>query len=59
MAAGARELEPLDLNALIGRERDVDEGVQVERFQFPGARRQVKRWTSQAALNMARLALLQ
>jgi nicotinamide-nucleotide amidase len=36
-----------------------DEGVQVERFQFPGARRQVKRWTSQAALNMARLALLQ
>ena len=32
--------------------------VRVERFQFPGARRQVKRWTSQAALNMVRLELL-
>ena len=35
-----------------------ENGVHVERFQFPGARRQVKRWTSQAALNMVRLALL-
>ena len=35
-----------------------ENGVHVERFQFPGARRQVKRWTSQAALNMVRLELL-
>ncbi len=32
--------------------------TRVERFQFPGARRQVKRWSSQAALNMVRLELL-
>jgi len=35
-----------------------ERGVHVERFHFPGARRQVKRWTSQAALNTVRLALL-
>ena len=35
-----------------------EQGVHTKRFQFPGVRRQVKRWTSQAALNMVRLALL-
>lgn len=33
-------------------------GTRVERYQFPGARRTVKRWTSQAALNLVRLELL-
>jgi nicotinamide-nucleotide amidase len=32
--------------------------VRVERFHFPGGRRQIKRWSSQAALNMVRLELL-
>lgn len=32
--------------------------TRVERYQFPGSRAQIKRWTSQAALNMARLELL-
>lgn len=35
-----------------------EQGVHTQRFQFPGARRQVKRWSSQAALNMVRLVLL-
>ena len=35
-----------------------DDGVRVEKFQFPGGRSQVKRWTSQAALNLVRLHLL-
>jgi nicotinamide-nucleotide amidase len=32
--------------------------VKVERFVFPGERRMVKRWASQTALNLVRLALL-
>ena len=34
-------------------------GLRVEKYQFPGTRRQVKRWTSQAALNLVRLELLE
>ena len=33
-------------------------GSRAWRFQFPGDRRQVKRWTSQAALNLVRLHLM-
>jgi nicotinamide-nucleotide amidase len=33
------------------------DGVRAERFQFPGDRRQVKRWTSQTALDLVRLEL--
>ena len=32
--------------------------VRVERFEFPGTRKQIKRWTSQAALNLLRLELM-
>ncbi|TDI48369.1 MAG: competence/damage-inducible protein A [Acidobacteria bacterium] len=35
------------------------DGLRVEKYQFPGTRRQVKRWTSQAALNLVRLELLE
>lgn len=52
---GATETKPVGL-VFVGLASE--HGTEVQRFQFPGNRQQVKRWTSQAALNMARLHLL-
>jgi nicotinamide-nucleotide amidase len=52
---GATETKPVGL-VYVGLASDG--GTEVKRYQFPGNRRQVKRWTSQVALNMARLHLL-
>lgn len=52
---GATETKPVGL-VFVGLATDA--GTAVERHQFPGGRKQVKRWTSQAALNMVRLELM-
>ncbi len=54
--SGASETKPVGL-VYIGLASGY--GVRVEKYQFPGARLQVKRWTSQAALNLVRLELLE
>lgn len=51
---GASESKPVGL-VFVGLA--TADGVRAERFQFPGERRQVKRWTSQTALNLVRLEL--
>ena len=53
--SGASETKPVGL-VYIGLASS--HGLRVEKYQFPGTRRQVKRWTSQAALNLVRLELL-
>jgi competence/damage-inducible protein CinA-like protein len=52
---GATETKPI---GLVYAGLATPDGVRVERFQFPGDRRQIQRWTSQAALNLVRLELL-
>ena len=54
--SGASESKPVGL-VYIGLASE--NGTRVEKFQFPGGRLHVKRWTSQAALNMVRLELLE
>ena len=54
--SGASETKPVGL-VYIGLASS--HGLRVEKYQFPGTRRQVKRWTSQAALNLVRLELLE
>jgi competence/damage-inducible protein CinA-like protein len=51
---GATDSKPVGL-VYVGLATPDD--VRAERFQFPGERRQVKRWSSQAALNLVRLEL--
>ena len=53
--SGASEAKPVGL-VYIGLASG--HGARVEKYHFPGARLQVKRWTSQAALNLVRLELL-
>ena len=53
--SGASEPKPVGL-VYIGLASG--HGLRVEKYQVPGTRRQVKRWTSQAALNLVRLELL-
>lgn len=52
---GGSEAKPVGL-VYIGL--STERGTRVEHFEFPGDRGTVKRWTSQAALNMVRLELL-